>query len=370
MDPPADEGGMLDLLGELRDIVEQIDYARAFSAMGGAPFLLGLATHRHRPPAGDAGGGRGRRTVVVIPDALRGGALRTLSTMCQNNPPVQSCLLGCDHVTALARLFLDRTPGIGDDDGRGGGGGDEDGGDDSVRADVVQALSASARGFPPGELALCDGDGGAAVALLLGLGLGMTATATAERREGSPPPPPPPSSARGGGGGGDDGARPTGPARPPSARLRRRSLFLLRALLTSDDATDERHGRFRDVVDHVITRLIDDAWEADAEVREMGLAMATGLLRHEGVGGAGGGGGGGARASSKTMILRHRDHIGSVGVRRIRAIRDLEDGSEEKESATLELEEWENLMVALAEAGNERGGGDAPPLAVCDMHVP
>jgi hypothetical protein len=120
----------------------------------------------------------------------------------------------------------------------------------------------------------------------------------------------------------------------------------------------------------VITRLIDDAWEADAEVREMGLAMATGLLRHEGVGGAGGGGGGGARASSKTMILRHRDHIGSVGVRRIRAIRDLEDGSEEKESATLELEEWENLMVALAEAGNERGGGDAPPLAVCDMHVP
>jgi len=126
---------------------------------------------------------------------------------------------------------------------------------------------------------------------------------------------------------------------------------------------------FRDVVDHMCTRLIDDAWEEDAEVREMGIAMATGMLRHEG-GDGGGGGGGGARASSKTMILRHRNHIGSVGVRRIRAMRDLEDGTEEKESATLELEEWENLMMALAEAGNERGWDDAPPLAVCDMHVP
>jgi hypothetical protein len=50
---------------------------------------------------------------------------------------------------------------------------------------------------------------------------------------------------------------------------------------------------FRDVIDHVIARLIDDAWEADAEVQEMGLAMATRLLRHEGVGSAGSGGRGG-----------------------------------------------------------------------------
>jgi hypothetical protein len=53
----------------------------------------------------------------------------------------------------------------------------------------------------------------------------------------------------------------------------------------------------------------------------------------------------------------------------------LEEGSEERESATLELEEWENLLVALAEAtlaeaGNERGGEEAPTLVVCDMHVP
>jgi len=249
-----------------------------------------------------------------------------------------------------------------------GGDEDEDGGDDdSVRADVVQALSASERGFPPGELALCDSDGGVAVARL---GLGMTAMqAMTELREGSPPP----SSSAAWDGGSDDGARPSGlpaSARPSSARLRRRSLFLLRALLTSDYATDKRRGRFRDVVDHVITRLINDAWEADAEVREMGLAMATGLLRHEGVGGAGGGGGGARVSSSKTMILQHRDHIGSIGVRRICAIQDLEDGSKEKESTTLELEEWENLMVVLAEAGNERVEGDAPPLAVCDMHVP
>jgi hypothetical protein len=168
---------------------------------------------------------------------------------------------------------------------------------------------------------------------------------------------------------GTGNAHPSGPARLPSGRLRRRSLFLLRALLTSDDATAERHGMFRDVVDHMCTRLIDDAWEEDAEVCEMGITMANGMLRHEG-GNGGGGGRGGAWASSKTMILRHRNHIGSVGMRWIRAMQDLEDGTEEKESATLELEEWENLMMALAKASNERGWDDAPPLAVCDMHVP
>ena len=73
----------------------------------------------------------------------------------------------------------------------------------------------------------------------------------------------------------------------------------------------------------------------------MGITMANGMLRHEG-GNGGGGGRGGAWASSKTMILRHRNNSGSVGMRWIRAMQDLEDGTEEKESATLELEEWEN----------------------------
>ncbi|KAL3763194.1 hypothetical protein ACHAW5_005091 [Stephanodiscus triporus] len=308
------EEEMLDLLRELRDIVEQIDYARAFMAMGGVPFLLGLATHR------DYGNGTSSSSV---PKSIRGGALNALSTMCQNNPPVQSCLLGCGHVPLLIRLF--------DDLGEG---------DDSFRADVVQALSASVREHPAAERAFCEDRGCVA---MLGMGLGMERTAPRE----------------------DDDA----PPRRPCARLRRRSLFLLRALLSSDDATDERHTRFRDAIDFVCTREIDDEWEEDAEIREMSLAMMTGLLRRVKQPPRLGWPSGGVPVVSK-MILRHKNHIGTIGVRRIRAIRDLEEGSEEKESATLELEEWENLMVALAEAGNERGVDDAPPLVVCDMHEP
>ena len=91
-------------------------------------------------------------------------------------------------------------------------------------------------------------------------------------------------------------------------------------------------------------------WEEDAEIREMSLSMLSQLLRHKP-----------AQAEqssnqnggvSKEVILQHKDHIGSLGVKRIQEIRNLKEGSEEREYATLELEEWEALMVALAEAGH------------------
>ncbi|KAL7533150.1 hypothetical protein ACHAXR_005072 [Thalassiosira sp. AJA248-18] len=302
-----DEDDMLDLLQELRDIVEQIDYARAFMAMGGIPFLLGCATYH---AAESSNGGK------TIPKSIRKGALGVLSTMCQNNPPVQLSLLEHGHMPQLIQLFLDYS--TGNDCGNET--------DDSIREKAVQALSASIRGHAMAEHIFCKNEHGKP---MLQLGLGMQQKAP-----------------------------------KPSTQLRKRSLFLLRALLTSDDATIERHAQYKDVISFICTHEINEEWEADAEIREMSVAMISQLLRHKPS----------EQSSSQErvskIILHHKNHIGSIGITRIKAIRNLKEGSEERECATLELEEWESLMLALAEAGNEDSSeskDDAPPLAICDM---
>eukprot|EP00571_Detonula_confervacea_P014601 CAMPEP_0172308832 /NCGR_PEP_ID=MMETSP1058-20130122/9312_1 /TAXON_ID=83371 /ORGANISM="Detonula confervacea, Strain CCMP 353" /LENGTH=402 /DNA_ID=CAMNT_0013021341 /DNA_START=23 /DNA_END=1231 /DNA_ORIENTATION=+ len=302
-----EEDEMLELLQELRDIVEQIDYARAFMAMGGIPFLLGCATYHAAESAADR----------TIPKSIRKGALGVLSTMCQNNPPVQLSLLEHGHMPQLIQLFFDYT--TGNDCGNDG--------DDSIREKVVQALSASIRGHSMAEHIFCQNEQGK---VMLQLGLGMQQKAP-----------------------------------KPSSQLRKRSLFLLRALLTSDDATNERHELFQDVISFICTHEINEEWEEDAEIREMSLSMLSQLLLHN-------------PAQSKQSssqervsktILQHKNYIGGLGVNRIQAIRNLKEGSEEREYATLELEEWERMMVALAEAENE-GASDVPQLEICDMYVP
>lgn len=282
-----EEDDMLELLQELRDIVEQIDYARAFMAMGGIPFLLGCATYQAAESSPER----------TIPKAIRKGALGVLSTMCQNNPPVQMSLLEYGHMPQLIQLFFDYTPG--NDCGHDG--------DDSIREKVVQALSASIRGHSMAEHIFCQNEQGK---VMLQLGLGMQQKAP-----------------------------------KPSAQLRKRSLFLLRALLTSDDATNERHKQFQDVISFICTHELNEEWEDDAEIREMSLSMLSQLLIHKP---AQSKQPSGQEKVSKT-ILQHKNYIGGLGVNRIQAIRNLKEGSEEREYATLELEEWERLMVALAE---------------------
>ena len=286
-----EEDDMLDLMDELRDIVEQIDYARAFMAMGGIPFLLGCATFD-------------MYLDKTIPKSIRKAALGVLSTMCQNNPPVQLSLLEHGHMPQLIELFFNYSPGndcVND-------------ADDSIREKAVQALSASIRSHAMAEHIFClpENEKGRA---MLQMGLGMQKTGT-----------------------------------KPSAQLRRRTLFLLRALLTSDDATTARHEQYKDIISFICTHEIDEKWEDEAELREMSVAMLTQLLSHKPTQSA-------EEPSSEDhaskTILQHKDHIASIGVERIQDIRNLKDGSDEKEYAALELEEWEALMVALAEGGKE-----------------
>ena len=271
-----DEDDMLELLQELRDIVEQIDYARAFMSLGGIQFLLGCATY-HAPPGGN-----------TIPKSLRKATLGVLSTMCQNNPPVQLSLLEHGHMPQLIGLFFDYSNG--NDQG--------DDVDDSIREKVVQALSASIRGHSMAEHIFCKNDQGL---MMLKLGLGMQSS---------------------------------GPK--PSAQLRKRSLFLLRALLTSDDVTsDERCTQYQDIISFVCTHMVNEEWEDEAENREMAVSILTQLLSKEGV-------------VAKQEILKHKVNLGVVGLKRIQEIRSLEEGSDERDYATLELEAWEQLMVAFA----------------------
>eukprot|EP00804_Cyclotella_cryptica_P011358 CCRYP_016362-RA/>CCRYP_016362-RA protein AED:0.01 eAED:0.01 QI:0/0/0/0.5/1/1/2/0/366 len=274
------EDDMFDLFQELRDIVEQIDYARAFMAMGGITFLLGCAT-----------------TEGNIPKSIRKASLSVLATMCQNNPPVQLNLLEVGHMPQLIQMFFDYSQ---TDE-------NADAVDDSVREKVVQTLSASIRGHSMAEQIFCQNEHGKT---MLRIGLGMphaSNPATADR-----------------------------PWAKPSVQLRKRSLFLLKALLTADEVTSERIMQYESFVSFVCTHEINPEWEEEAEIREMGLEMLTELIaRHHvpvNVPAAG------------TIIAQHKNSIASVGVKRIEEIKCLEESSEEREYAMVELEAWEQLM--------------------------
>mmetsp|Transcript_25065 Transcript_25065/g.50632 ORF Transcript_25065/g.50632 Transcript_25065/m.50632 type:complete len:419 (+) Transcript_25065:162-1418(+) len=318
-----DEDEMIELLQELKDIVEQIDYARAFMAMGGIPFLLGCATS---PPEGT--------NETAIPKSIRKWALSVLATMCQNNPPVQLSLLEHGHMPPLIQLFFDYSPT------------NESDGDDSMRDKVVQTISCSVRGHSMAEHIFCQNKHGV---LMVHLGLGIQSKSK------------------------------------PSAQLRKRCLFLLRALVTADDAVNSRIKPFQSAISFVATRGVDPKEEADVEIREMGLQMLTQMLRHAPQIMSDRSSQSPNVASSeeftlgKKIIHDNKNHLTAIGVKRIQDIRKLEKGSDEYELAALELEEWENLMVAMAETsssayppnnntGRNENEEDTPKLMICDMH--
>ncbi|KAG7344331.1 hypothetical protein IV203_022339 [Nitzschia inconspicua] len=112
---PISEDALEDLLQELRDIVEQIDFARAFVAMKGTTYLLGAVT---------ASSG--------IPEAIRNQCLGIMATLAQNNPPVQKELLELSAIKALSELFLQE---------------DEDICPMSTKVAIIQAISAIVRNY-------------------------------------------------------------------------------------------------------------------------------------------------------------------------------------------------------------------------------
>merc|ERR1712232_1320619 len=93
-----EESTILDLLQELRDIIEQIDYARAFCALKGLNFILGIissslttttstSTSTSTMVAGTTT--KKNKTIDIIPQSIQMMCLGILSTLCQHNPQVQ-----------------------------------------------------------------------------------------------------------------------------------------------------------------------------------------------------------------------------------------------------------------------------------------
>lgn len=104
-----------DWLEELRDVVEQIDFSRAFQAMGGLTFLLGCVQQPNES----------------IPRSTRIICLGLLATLCQHNPPLQKDLLERGSLGILSNIFFETRP--------------EDDMDGQLRARTIQAVSANVR---------------------------------------------------------------------------------------------------------------------------------------------------------------------------------------------------------------------------------
>jgi len=94
--PPPDEDDLEDLLQELRDIVEQVDYARGFVNIKGCNYLLGAISATTTPSSSEP----------VVPNRLRNMCLGILATLAQNNPPVQKELMELGAVKILSDIFL------------------------------------------------------------------------------------------------------------------------------------------------------------------------------------------------------------------------------------------------------------------------
>lgn len=277
----AEEEEVEEFLQELRDIVEQIDYARAFAALKGLDFLLGCVGERER-----------------VPRSTRLMCLGLLATLAQNNPPVQKDLLELGAIRTLSDLFFVEDEHASETDA-----------DGQLRARILQAISAIVRSNEVAESIFCHLEQ-AAPLLERRLGVGNDRTAVSTTT--------------------------------PLA-LRKRALFFLRALVTSDSSTRERVRQFGTCIGFVADHMLDDAVEESAEVREMALAMIEQILEQK---------------KSVNVILDRRDAIASLGVRRVSALRGLT--GEERDYALVELELWERVLVLLARATRDDETERAP----------
>lgn len=255
-----------DLLQELRDIVEHIDYARAFCSMKGLPFLLGCANERE-----------------AMPQSTRAMCLGIISTLCQHNPPVQKELLELGALRSLSELLFLEDSKAAETDKNG-----------KLRSKIIQAISANVRSHDLAESVFSELEQATS---LVETGLGITASS------------------------------------PFPSSLRQRTLFFLRALVTSDSSSRTRVRKFEHSIAWTAKHLLDDSIEHSPEIREIALAMVEQILEQK---------------KSVDCILSHKDAIAALGVKRISFLRSTT--GEEKEYAADELHTWERLIVALARA--------------------
>ncbi len=213
-----------ELLFELKDIVEQIDYARSFAVMGGIDFLLGCASKKE-----------------VLPTTIRIGCLKNLSTLSQNNPHVQLMMLERGSIAKLLDLYfsessfqsIKNTNEVTKE---------EETSNESLRAQIVQVMSSSIRNHDTAEKIFCMNTAGVK---MIESGLGLY-TENGKKQN--------------------------------NLVLRQKTLFFLQALVTSDIADHDRVSMFVKAIQFVALNNLDPQLEESQEIREMALSMLTRLL--------------------------------------------------------------------------------------------
>lgn len=269
---PISEDEASTLLIELRDIVEQIDYAKSFAAMGGIKFLIGCSAERKR-----------------IPKAIRSGCLKVLSTLCQNNPPVQYMMLEQGTIVKLLEMYFAEFPSQ-------QGEGNAQLADTSLRANIVQAMSSSIRNHETAENIFRMNEESIK---MIESGLGLH-----HENETLP---------------------------CPDLALRRKTLFFLQALVTSDSADAECVHLFTRAIQYTACNFLDPKMETDQEMREMTLSMLVRILdRKQGV----------------NSVLNIKSTLIGLGVTRVSTLRGIE--GEEAQYIEEELKLWESLIVGIA----------------------
>jgi hsp70-interacting protein len=277
---------MLDLLQELRDIVEQIDYARAFTSMKGVVFLLGCIENKEN---------------IHLPMKIRQFCCAIIATLCQHNPPVQK---ECIELGALKMLYTvlcqASTNGASNKDNA------------LFCERIIQAISAIVRSYDLAESIFCQLEQANDI-----FRLGLVGDNTDVISVSSPP-----------------------------LNVRKRTLFFLRALLTSDTTSIQRIQLFQSHIVYVIDNILllpkedSNVTIADDEIVEMALGMIQQLLEQR---------------ISVNAILSRKHALVATAVQRISALRkqqvthDNNNDNHNDGGAEL-LETWERILSLLADA--------------------
>jgi hsp70-interacting protein len=276
---------MIDLLQELRDIVEQIDFARAFMSMKGLYFLLGCIENKED---------------IYIPYNIRILCCAIIATLCQHNPPVQKEFIELGALKVLYNLLQRFTNDVGFDKDM----------DDTTRTEflarIVQAMSAIVRSYDLAETIFCQLEQANDVYRL-----------------------------------GFQGPVP----------VQKRTLFFLRALLTSDMTSMQRIHQFQAYIVYVVDTFlltVNNDTDVDTEIVEMSLSMIQQVLEQR---------------ISVNAILARKDALAATAVRRISYIRQhrkKDDGDDSTyQNMDIELESWERILSLLADSQPDKG---MPPL--------
>jgi len=270
---PNDETEALEgLLQELRDIVEQVDYARAFVSLKGCRFLIGAIS------ATSLSSSSSSSSIPIIPEPIRNMCLGILSTLAQNNSPVQKELLEIGALKTLSDMFLldSTTTSL------------------STKTKIMQAISAIVRNCDLTE-AVFEQLPQAPVLMVQGLSSDPVVL---------------------------------------DSSLRGKTLFFLRAFLTSDNATPDRANKFS----HAIAMVADPLYLNDdgdggttIPLRESSIALLTQLLE---------------RRMAVELILQRKNLLASLGVERIKKMRALT--GDDAEMCNEELCHWETFLILLA----------------------